>query len=157
MQNRRVMEESMVSGFRKAIPLAFGWLLLGAPAPAQTAADSSAIRAAALDYIEGWYEGDAERMERAVHPALAQRSVLDFPDGDEVTDTSAKDLIKQTERGGGSGTPEGERRADVSILDIFERAASVRVDAIGWIDYMHLAEVDGRWVVVNVLWENRPR
>ena len=96
-------------------------------------------------------------MERAVHPALAQRSVLDFPDGDEVTDTSAKDLIKQTERGGGSGTPEDERRADVSILDIFERAASVRVDAIGWIDYMHLAEVDGRWVVINVLWENRPR
>jgi hypothetical protein len=22
-----------------------------------------------------------------------------------------------------------------------------------WIDYLHLAKVDGRWVIVNVLWE----
>ncbi len=28
---------------------------------AQAAADSAAIRATALDYIEGWYTGDAER------------------------------------------------------------------------------------------------
>ena len=36
------------------------WLaLLAAPIPvhAQTAADSTAIRATALDYVEGWYEG----------------------------------------------------------------------------------------------------
>ena len=151
------MEKCMVSGFRKTIPWAFVSLILAAPLSAQTAADSSAIRAAALDYIEGWYEGDAERVERAVHPDLAKRLVFRFPDGDEVTETSAKDLIKQTERGGGSGTPEEERRTDVGILDIFERAASVRVDATGWIDYMHLAEVDGRWVIINVLWETRPR
>lgn len=150
-------EESMVSGFRKAIPLAFVSLFLPAQLPAQTAADSSAIRATALDYIEGWYEGDAERMERAVHPDLAKRIVFRFSDGDEITETDAKALIKQTERGGGSGTPEAERRTDVSILDIFEGAASVRVDATGWIDYMHLAEVDGRWVIMNVLWEARPR
>jgi len=150
-------EESMVSGFRKAIPLAFVSLFLPAQLPAQTAADSSAIRATALDYIEGWYEGNAERMERAVHPDLAKRIVFRFSDGDEITETDAKALIKHTERGGGSGTPEAERRTDVSILDIFEGAASVRVDATGWIDYMHLAEVDGRWVIMNVLWETRPR
>jgi hypothetical protein len=22
-----------------------------------------------------------------------------------------------------------------------------------WIDYIHIAKVDGRWVIVNVLWE----
>ncbi len=45
------------------------------PARAQTAADSAGIRQAALDYIEGYYEGNAERMERAVHPELAKRIV----------------------------------------------------------------------------------
>jgi hypothetical protein len=147
----------MVLGFRKTIPLACGWLLLGAPLPAQTAADSSAIRATALDYIEGWYEGDAERVERALHPDLAKRIVFRFPDGDEITETGAKALVKQTKAGGGSGTPKEERRTDVRILDIFEGAASVRVDATGWIDYMHLAEMDDRWVIINVLWEARPR
>jgi hypothetical protein len=24
-----------------------------------------------------------------------------------------------------------------------------------WIDYMQLARVDGRWVIVNVLWERK--
>lgn len=147
----------MVSRFKQAVPLAFGWLLLGAPLPAQTAADSSAIRATALDYIEGWYEADAERMERAVHPDLAKRIVFRFPDGDEITETDAKALIKGTAEGGGNRTPPDERRADVTILDVFEGAASVRVDAAGWIDYMHLAKVDGRWVIINVLWETRPR
>jgi hypothetical protein len=27
----------------------------------------------ALDYTEGWYAGDAARMERALHPELAKR------------------------------------------------------------------------------------
>ena len=36
-------------------------LALPAVARAQSAADSSAIRATALDYVEGWYEGNAER------------------------------------------------------------------------------------------------
>ena len=40
-------------------------VLSAAPAAAQSAADSAAIRATALDYIEGWYEGNADRMARA--------------------------------------------------------------------------------------------
>jgi hypothetical protein len=26
-----------------------------------------------------------------------------------------------------------------------------------WIDYMHIAKFNGRWVIVNVLWEMKPR
>jgi hypothetical protein len=42
---------------------------------------------------------------------------------------------------------------DVRILDIFENAASVRATMSGWVDYMHMARWNGRWVIVNVLWE----
>jgi hypothetical protein len=35
-------------------------LVLAAPAAAQTAAESGAIRATALDYVEGWYQGSAK-------------------------------------------------------------------------------------------------
>ena len=49
------------------------------PTSAQSAADSSAIKQAALDYIEGWYEGNAERMERALHPEFAKRIVNTDP------------------------------------------------------------------------------
>jgi hypothetical protein len=26
----------------------------------------------------------------------------------------------------------------------------------GWVDYMHIGKVDGRWVIINVLWETKP-
>ena len=25
-----------------------------------------------------------------------------------------------------------------------------------WVDYLQMAKVDGRWVIVNVLWESKP-
>jgi len=37
--------------------------------------DEDAVRAAVLDYIEGWFDGNAERMERALHPELMKRCV----------------------------------------------------------------------------------
>ena len=148
----------MVSVIRSKLLLAWFVLALPVALVGQTAADSAAIRGAALDYIEGWYEGDAERMARAVHPDLVKRIVLRFPDGeDALSETTAKKLVEQVERGGGTTTPESRRRGDVEILDIFRTVASVRVDAAEWIDYMHLARVDDRWVILNVLWEKRPR
>ena len=41
--------------------------------PARSA-EEAAIRATVLDYVQGWYDGDAARMERALHPELAKRS-----------------------------------------------------------------------------------
>jgi hypothetical protein len=127
------------------------------PMAAQTAADSSAIKQAALDYIEGWYEGNAERMERAVHPELAKRIVNTDPRNGRsfLGQQSAMTLVRNTRAGGGKDTPAAQQRKDVRILDIFENAASVRVDASSWVDYLHVAKWNGRWVIVNVLWENR--
>ena len=133
-------------------------LLIAAPARAQTAADSAAIRTTALDYIDGWWEGSAERMERAVHPDLAKRIINTDARGRAVLGhQSAMTLVQNTRRGGGRETPPAERRSDVRILDVFGNTASVRVDAGAWVDYMHIAKWNGRWVIINVLWENTPR
>jgi len=128
-------------------------------ARAQAAADSSAITQAALDYIEGWYEGNAERMERALHPELAKRIVTTNPRNgrSNLGQQSALTLINNTKGGGGKETPANQQRKDVRILDIFQNAASVRVDASTWVDYLQLARWNGRWVIVNVLWELRPQ
>jgi hypothetical protein len=39
---------------------------------------------------------------------------------------------------------------------VYGNAASVRVQAATWVDYMHVAKSNGRWVIVNVLWELDP-
>jgi hypothetical protein len=127
-------------------------------ARAQTAADSAGIRAAALNYIEGWYAGDAERMTAALHPQLAKRIVQTGPNGQSTLgDMTAETLIGYTRNGGGRRTPVALQRKDVRILDIFQGAASVRVDAADWVDYLQLGRWNGEWKIINVLWEARPR
>ena len=69
---------------------------------------------------------------------------------------SAMTLVNNTRDRRGKRTPANEQRKDVRILDIFGNTASVRVDAASWVDYMHVAKWNGRWVIVNVLWDNRP-
>jgi putative lumazine-binding protein len=133
-------------------------LLAAGSANAQAAADSAGIRAAALDYIEGWYTGDVPRMTRALHPDLAKRVVQTDPKSQKsvLSQMGAKELIEYTRKGGGKDTPVQRRQADVSILDIYQGAASAKVIAADWVDYLHLTRWNGRWMIVNVLWEFKP-
>lgn len=128
------------------------------PAAAQTASDSAAIRATALDYAEGWYEGDAERMGRALHPELVKRIVVhDTATGRSVLQNmGASALVNGTRHGYGKTTSRERQEKEVRILDVFGNAATARTTMADWIDYMQLAKVDGRWVIVNVLWERKP-
>lgn len=114
--------------------------------------DHEAIRATALDYVEGWYTGDAERMRSALHPDLAKRIVRTDADGvSRLHEMTADQLVDATSRAG--RTREDERISDVKILDVFGNTASVRAEMSGWVDYMHIARYDGDWRIVNVLWE----
>ena len=141
----------------------FSLLILGAgAASAQTitasAADQAGIRQAALDYVEGWYEGDVERMERALHPELAKRIVMTNAEGrSSLQQMSAMTLVQNVKRGGGKNTPKERQQKDITILDVYENAACVKLIASDWIDYLQVAKFNGRWVIVNVLWELKPK
>jgi hypothetical protein len=148
---------------RRSFSIAFAFFLVCTfEARTQTnvpsAADQTAIKQTALDYIEGWYEGNAERMERALHPELAKRIVHTNPEGKSRLDQmSAMSLVLGTRRGFGKQTPKEKQQKDVTILDVYENAASVKIVASDWIDYLHMARSNGRWVIVNVLWELKPK
>jgi hypothetical protein len=134
--------------------------LCAAPAthaqPAEDA-DTKAIRGAALDYIEGWYEGSVDRMSRAVHPELVKRLVVTEGGVSRIEQMGATKLVANVRNGGGKKTPKEKQQKDVTILDRYENVASVKVVASDWIDYLQLAKMNGRWVIVNVLWELKPK
>jgi len=119
------------------------------------AADAAAVKQTCLDYVEGWYEGNAERMDRALHPALQKRIVeIDPTSGnDRLREMSAKTLVQYASEGGGSDTPKDSQQKDITIFDVYRDEASAKVVFRDWVDYLHLARFDGRWVIVNVLWE----
>ncbi|HKS08828.1 MAG TPA: nuclear transport factor 2 family protein [Pyrinomonadaceae bacterium] len=139
----------------------FASVVQGQTQPAQPAQpakpDAELIKQAALDYIEGWYEGDAARMERALHPDLAKRIVrVDQRGRYMLGQMSAMTLVQLTREGDGKSTPKEKQQKDVTVLDIFANAAVAKVIASDWIDYLQLAKWKGRWVIVNVLWEMKP-
>jgi hypothetical protein len=132
------------------------------PKPATTAlatvvSDSVAIRATVLNYIEGYYTGDAKRMTKALHPELAKRIIVQDSTGTAmVKNMGATELIyitgKRAKQKDTTGIP---LKTDIVIYDIYKNVATVKVttNKFGFIDYLHLAKVNGEWKIVNVLWE----
>ena len=130
-------------------------------AAAQTAPtdESAAITKTALNYIEGWYEGNAERMESALHPELAKRIIYTDPKSgrSQFSHMGAMTLVLGTREGGGSKTPKEKQMKEVTILDRFENVAIVKIVASDWIDYLSVAKFNGKWKIINVLWELKPK
>ncbi len=119
--------------------------------------DNSAITKPAYDYIEGWYSGDAARMESALHPELAKRIVITDAQGKSRLDSmSAMTLVQRVRAGGGTKIPKEKQQKDVTILDRYNNVAIVKVIAADWIDYLEEAKFNGEWKIVNVLWEIKP-
>lgn len=141
--------------------LIFGFLFLFVTAITgfgQTDADREAIKRTALNYAEGWYEGNADKMESALSPDLAKRIARTNEKGQSRLDAmTAMSLVQGTRAGFGKQTPKEEQQKDVMILDMMGGAATVKLEMRDWIDYMHIGKMNGKWVIVNVLWEMKPK
>jgi hypothetical protein len=125
---------------------------------AQTDADREAIKRTALNYAEGWYEGSAEKMESALSPDLAKRIVRTNDKGQSgLGQMSAMTLVQMARSGSGKSTPKEQQQKDITIFDITGGAATVKLEMHEWIDYMHISKMNGKWVIVNVLWEMKQK
>lgn len=132
----------------------------GAPATQSnlSADDIAAIKAAAMDYAESYYEGDPARMERALHPELAKRTVATAPDGgNRLGQMSAMTLVGLIRTGSGKSTPKDQQTKNFTLLDSWGNMAMAKLEMKDWVDYMQLARWNGGWKIVNVLWEPKPK
>ena len=138
-----------------AAALAVGAL---SPAHAQTE-DRAAVERAALDYLEGFYEGSTEKIRRGVHPDVVkfgfyresadqayQRVPMSF---DEMLGFATD--VKESGRFPGDDAPKR-----VELLDVLDQTAVAKVYAWWGSDYLTLAKVEGEWKVVQVLWQSPP-
>lgn len=115
--------------------------------------DRGAIRGCATDYIESWLDGDGERMRGCLHPALAKRAVYRDRSGNlQVDESPAEQMVELA--AAGRGRKYG-RSYEVDIQDVFHTIASVKVTSEPYVDYLHLARFDGRWLILNALWDFR--
>ena len=129
------------------------------PVRSSAPSDQEAITATALDFEQGWYTADGERMARALHPGFLMRHVgVDPKTGQDVVDQDVRreELISWTKAGRGRTPPERQRH-DVTVLDIFQNAATAKIIAWYGVDYLQLARWNGRWVIMSVLWARNPK
>jgi hypothetical protein len=120
--------------------------------------DEEAIRQTALDYVEGWYQADAERMRRCLHPSLVKRALKkDSPTGRRYLNyLTREEMVVATEDGGGTHVAIDQQVYTVTLLDVCGEIASVRADSPDWVDYLHVVKLDGGWVIANVLYTHNP-
>ena len=141
---------------RTLILFSFLSLFLSLNVIAQTAQDSLEIRQVALDYIESQHLLKPELFDRAAHPRMVKRtfwkSKLSGRDYLRETFKDAMMIVAETYNKSGDKFPKQPMK-EVVILDIFDRTASVKLIADDWIDYMHIVKLNGKWQIVNVLWQ----
>jgi hypothetical protein len=113
-------------------------------------AEETAVAETVLDYFEGWFDGDAARMERALHPELAKRSPAD---GSSLDETTSQWLIDATGRGVGKERDPGDRQIEVHVEDVYGAIANATVRSAVYREYVHLAHTQDGWKIVNALWQ----
>ena len=118
--------------------------------------DVAAIKATALDYIEGWFEGDEKRMRRALSPHLRKCTIVRDPASGEMTVgepyiNNADRMVRLTALG---VMREDNVPVSAEVLYIFRDIAIARTTCPYFEDLLHLANF-GRhgWRIVNAIWQ----
>ena len=111
---------------------------------------------AAHDYIKEWFNGDRARMERALHPELAKRSLEQNASGAESVRTiTAREMIEMTASGVGRREDVDDRRIEVEVHDVSDGIASATVRCALYVDLLQLLKAREGWRIVNVAWRDR--
>jgi len=130
---------------------------VAAPAQTKPNADRDAVHQAALDYVEGIYAVQPERIQRSVHPSLVKRGFYKKDAGTPYVEMpmTYDQLVKlagEWNKGGKRDTTIKE----VAVLDVLDQTATAKVTAMWGIDYMLLGKYDGQWKIVQILWQSHP-
>jgi len=133
-------------------------LTISAVPLAQTPDDRAAIERAALNYLEGFYEGSTEKIRQSVHPD-AHKFGFYIEDGKyKRAPMSFDEMLNYAQEVKASGNyPDENAPKSVELLDVLDQTAVAKVYAWWGSDYMTLAKYDGRWMIVQVLWQQAPK
>jgi hypothetical protein len=137
-----------------------GWKLLNALwqwTAKNGAADEDEISAVALDYFDGWFDGDVTRMRRALHPELVKRpGRVDHSVAGALGTLTAQQMIDRTAAGVGRTRDVPDRAIEVEVVDSHGDIASAVVRSAVYHEYLHLVHTRAGWKIVNTLWQWRP-
>jgi hypothetical protein len=123
--------------------------------------DIAGVKRACFDYIDAFYKVDTTLAYRSVHPSLQKRGFYFNPKDGAYTkqlEMPFAALIKLAKKWNKSGEEANESSPrEVVVFEVSDKTATAKVTAVWGIDYMHLIKEDGKWYIVNVLWQSPPK
>lgn len=119
--------------------------------------DRDLVYAAIEDYVDALYLVQPERIKKSVHPNLTKKGFWKPVDketyGQELTMTFDQ-LVELAGRWNVKGTaaPKDAPRV-IEIFDVQDQTACGKLTAQWGTDYFQLAKYNGRWLIVNIMWQ----
>lgn len=106
------------------------------------------IRATVMDYVEGIYDRDADRMARSLHPDV--RRHVQVADENATSTLDRQELIALA---GSLCDVQMPRRGPKRVLlyELRDNVAAVKLTAAWGVDLLHLSKEDGRWRIVGIV------
>ena len=143
------------------IAATFVALMTPVAAGAQASADSTGVRRALLDYIEGFYEGDTAKLARSVRTDVYKigfsrhRDSTTYRPQSQMTWKGFVDYangVKARNQPAPATAPKV-----VELLDVLDQTAAGKVTAWWGTDYILLGKFDDRWMITHVIWQSPPK
>jgi len=121
--------------------------------------DREDVASTIKDYVLGFYEGNTERLERALHPTLRKvgwyrQGTAPYGGPYSMTKDSAKNFAPRFAASEDNKGPDAHMK--ITVFEAMDKVASAKVEATWGIDYLHLVKEEGSWKIMNVIWQSYP-
>ena len=121
------------------------------------ATDKQGVEKACMNYIEGFYEGDQEKLKASVQPTLNKfgfwksKETGEYKQQNYMTFEQALGYAKNVKEKKQFAKADAPKK--VQVLDISNSIAVAKVTAFWGVDYMLLSKREDKWMIEQVIWE----
>lgn len=136
--------------------LIFSFLVLVCICGYSQSTDKELVHAAIEDYVDALYLVQPERIKKSVHPELVKKGY--WKERDKTTYgyqglMSFDDLVKLATNWNAKGWLAKDAVKKIEIYDVQDQTACGKLTAYWGTDYFQLAKVEGKWMIMNILWQ----
>lgn len=107
----------------------------------------TSFQATVIDYFEGWYAADVERIAKSLHRDYLVRWAEDG-EGEHLIAVDRDGILTSTAEGVGRDRQDGAAFA-VDVIEVYHDIATVIVRSTEYRDYLHLIRTPHGWRIVN--------
>lgn len=111
--------------------------------------DMFAVRYTVTNYIQGYFTGDAQRMEQTLHPHFLKHVI--HPEAHPMREMSGPEMMRGVRSEGTPDMPAESKTEQVTVLDVAGDIASAKLVTPEWTDYMTLLKLNGEWKILFVV------